>query len=101
MYTHPSFFRFFSHVDYHRILGRVPCAIEQRIFKDKVGRGGGTPWGEIPGTILWLLVQSHGSAPGVNIINPQVPLGLRLHAHSQVVHFSHLVVVLASLKQLR
>ena len=26
-YTHPFFFKFFSHKDYHRILGRVPCAI--------------------------------------------------------------------------
>ena len=29
IYTHPFFFRFFSHVDYHRILGRVPCAVQQ------------------------------------------------------------------------
>ena len=29
MYTHPFSFRFFSHIDYHRILGRVLCAIEQ------------------------------------------------------------------------
>ena len=27
MYTHPFSFQFFSHLDYHRILGRVPCAI--------------------------------------------------------------------------
>ena len=27
IYTHP--FRFFSHIDYHRIVGRVPCAIQQ------------------------------------------------------------------------
>ena len=29
LYTHPLFFRFFSHTDYHRILGRVLCAIQQ------------------------------------------------------------------------
>ena len=29
MFTHPLFFRFFSHIDHHRILGRVPCAIQQ------------------------------------------------------------------------
>ena len=29
IYTHPLFFRFFSHIDYHRILDRVPCAIQQ------------------------------------------------------------------------
>ena len=29
VYVHPFFLRFFSHIDYHRILGRVPCAIEQ------------------------------------------------------------------------
>ena len=27
VYTHPS--RFFSHIDYHRVLGRVLCAIQQ------------------------------------------------------------------------
>ena len=29
MYTHPFFCRFFSHIGYHRILGRVPCAVQQ------------------------------------------------------------------------
>ena len=29
MYTHPFSFRFFSHIDDHRIFGRVPCAIQQ------------------------------------------------------------------------
>ena len=28
-HTHPFFFRFFSHTDYHRMLGRVLCAIQQ------------------------------------------------------------------------
>ena len=28
-YTHPFFFRFFAYIDYHRILGRVPCATQQ------------------------------------------------------------------------
>ena len=28
-YTHPFSFRFFSHIDYHRILGRILCAIQQ------------------------------------------------------------------------
>ena len=27
-----SFFRFFSHIGYHTILGRVPCAIQQVLF---------------------------------------------------------------------
>ena len=27
--THPFFFRFFSHIDDHRTLGRVPCAQQQ------------------------------------------------------------------------
>ena len=27
-YTYSSFFKFFSHVDYYRILSRVPCAIQ-------------------------------------------------------------------------
>ena len=27
-----SFFRFFSHIDHHRLLGRVPCAIQQVPF---------------------------------------------------------------------
>ena len=29
MYIYPLFFRFFPHIDYHRILSRVVCAIEQ------------------------------------------------------------------------
>ena len=29
MYTYPFSFRFFSHIDYHRILGRVPCVIRR------------------------------------------------------------------------
>ena len=29
MYTHLFSFRFFSHTDHHRILGRVPCAVQQ------------------------------------------------------------------------
>ena len=29
VYTYPLSFRFFSHINYHRILGRVPCAIQQ------------------------------------------------------------------------
>ena len=29
IYTHPCFFRFFSHIDYHRILNRVPYALQQ------------------------------------------------------------------------
>ena len=29
MYTHPFFFRFFSHIDYHRIMGGVPYAVQQ------------------------------------------------------------------------
>ena len=29
IYTHPFSFRFFSRIDYHRMLGRVPCAIQQ------------------------------------------------------------------------
>jgi len=29
MYTHSFIFRFFSHRDYHRTLGRVPCARQQ------------------------------------------------------------------------
>ena len=29
MYIHPFFFRFFFHIDYHRILGRALCAIQQ------------------------------------------------------------------------
>ena len=29
LYTHLFFFRFFSYADYHRILGGVPCAIQQ------------------------------------------------------------------------
>ena len=29
MYTDPFSFRFYSHVDYHRILCRVPCATQQ------------------------------------------------------------------------
>ena len=29
MYTHLFSFRFFSHRDHHRILGRVPCALQQ------------------------------------------------------------------------
>ena len=29
MHTLPFFFTFFSHLDYHRILGRVSCAIQQ------------------------------------------------------------------------
>ena len=29
VYTHPFFFRFFSYMDHHRILGRVPCALQQ------------------------------------------------------------------------
>ena len=28
-YTHPFSFRFFSHIDYHRIQGRVLCALQQ------------------------------------------------------------------------
>ena len=28
MYTHPLSLRFFPHIDYHRILGRIPCAIQ-------------------------------------------------------------------------
>ena len=28
-YSYPSFFRFFSHIGYYRILSRVPCAIRQ------------------------------------------------------------------------
>ena len=31
-YTHPFFFRFFLHIDYHRILGRVSCAIQSHII---------------------------------------------------------------------
>ena len=30
IYTHPFPFRFFSHIDDHRILGRVVCARQQR-----------------------------------------------------------------------
>ena len=30
-YTHPFFFRFFSHVGYYRILSRVPCAVQGSI----------------------------------------------------------------------
>jgi len=29
IYTHPFFLRFFSHIDDHRLLGRVPCARQQ------------------------------------------------------------------------
>ena len=29
LYTDPFFFRFFSHIDYPRTLGRVLCAIQQ------------------------------------------------------------------------
>ena len=29
IHTHPIHFRFFSHMDYYRILGRVLCAIQQ------------------------------------------------------------------------
>ena len=29
MYTHLFSFRFFSHIDYHRILGSVLCALQQ------------------------------------------------------------------------
>ena len=29
IYTYPFYFRFFSHIGYHRILGRVLCAIQQ------------------------------------------------------------------------
>ena len=29
IYTHPFFSRLFSHVDYCKILGRVPCAVQQ------------------------------------------------------------------------
>ena len=29
MYTHPFSLRFLSRVDHHRILGRVPCALQQ------------------------------------------------------------------------
>lgn len=29
MHTNPFFFRFFPHIDDHRILGRVPCALQQ------------------------------------------------------------------------
>ena len=31
-YIYSLFFRFFSHIDYHRILSRVPCAIPQVLF---------------------------------------------------------------------
>ena len=29
LHTHPFFFRFFSHIDDHRILGRVLWAVQQ------------------------------------------------------------------------
>ena len=30
IYIYPLFFfRFFSHIDHYRVLGRVPCAIQQ------------------------------------------------------------------------
>ena len=29
IYVYPLFFRFFSHIGHHRILSRVPCAIQQ------------------------------------------------------------------------
>ena len=28
-YTHPLSFRFFSHINHHRLLDRVPCAVQQ------------------------------------------------------------------------
>ena len=29
IYMYPFFFKFFSHLDYYRVLSRVPCAIQQ------------------------------------------------------------------------
>ena len=29
IYIYSFFFRFFSHIGYHRILSRVPCALQQ------------------------------------------------------------------------
>ena len=33
MYTHPFSFRFFSHIDYHKIFGKVLCGIQQVLSK--------------------------------------------------------------------
>ena len=29
IYTYPLFCRIFSHIDYYRVLSRVPCAIQE------------------------------------------------------------------------
>ena len=32
IYTHPFFFRVLSHIDYHRILSRVPWAVQEVLY---------------------------------------------------------------------
>ena len=50
----------------------------------------------------WLMVRYQGSVTGVNIINPQVPIGLSVCAHGhQIVTVFLLVGVFEAVKQLR